>query len=89
MSGTAIILSFAQLKGLFGMKHFTHETSVQAVIKAIIKYKHEVNSYLTFHSFYNPGPHYHIIINFSYIYNCLLQSILFYFFLFCFHSVRG
>ncbi|KAF7819838.1 putative sulfate transporter 3.5 [Senna tora] len=35
MGGTAVILILQQLKGVFGLKHFTTKTSVQAVIKAI------------------------------------------------------
>ncbi|KAK4280860.1 hypothetical protein QN277_012426 [Acacia crassicarpa] len=42
MTGTAIILIFAQLKGLLGLKHFTTKNNVQSVIQAIIKYRSEI-----------------------------------------------
>ncbi|KAF7813813.1 putative sulfate transporter 3.5 [Senna tora] len=35
MGGTAVILCLQQLKGVFGLKHFTTKTSVVAVVKAI------------------------------------------------------
>ncbi|KAK4283720.1 hypothetical protein QN277_000643 [Acacia crassicarpa] len=36
MGGTAVILCLQQLKGVFGMKHFTSQTSLISVVKAII-----------------------------------------------------
>ncbi|XP_028804965.1 probable sulfate transporter 3.5 [Neltuma alba] len=42
MTGTAIILIFQQLKGLFGLKHFTTKTNVQGVIRAIWRYRSEI-----------------------------------------------
>ncbi|KAM0020727.1 putative SLC26A/SulP transporter [Helianthus debilis subsp. tardiflorus] len=42
MGGTATIICLQQLKGIFGLKHFTTHTDVVSVIKAIFKYKHEV-----------------------------------------------
>ncbi|KAK7314497.1 hypothetical protein VNO77_33022 [Canavalia gladiata] len=42
MGGTAIILILQQLKGIFGMKHFSTKTNVVAVIKAIIANRHEI-----------------------------------------------
>ncbi|XP_061366494.1 probable sulfate transporter 3.5 [Gastrolobium bilobum] len=42
MGGTAVILILQQLKGIFGMKHFSTKTNVVAVIKAIFDNKHEI-----------------------------------------------
>ncbi|XP_054803068.1 probable sulfate transporter 3.5 [Prosopis cineraria] len=42
MTGTAIILIFQQLKGLFGLRHFTTKTNVQGVIRAIWQYRSEI-----------------------------------------------
>ncbi|MFS7990984.1 putative SLC26A/SulP transporter, STAS domain, STAS domain superfamily [Helianthus anomalus] len=42
MGGTATIICLQQLKGIFGLKHFTTHTDVVSVIKAIFKYKHEI-----------------------------------------------
>ncbi|KAK8660559.1 hypothetical protein V6N13_051481 [Hibiscus sabdariffa] len=41
MGGTAIIICLQQLKGLLGLKHFTSETDVVSVIKAVLQYKDE------------------------------------------------
>ncbi|KAK8610439.1 hypothetical protein V6N13_081596 [Hibiscus sabdariffa] len=41
MGGTAIIICLQQLKGLLGLKHFTSETDVVSVIKAVLQYKNE------------------------------------------------
>ncbi|OIW03666.1 hypothetical protein TanjilG_30730 [Lupinus angustifolius] len=42
MGGTAIILILQQLKGIFGMKHFSAKTNVVDVIKGIIDNKQEI-----------------------------------------------
>ncbi|GKD70634.1 probable sulfate transporter 3.5, partial [Tanacetum coccineum] len=42
MGGTATIICLQQLKGIFGLKHFTTHTDVVSVITAIFKYKHEI-----------------------------------------------
>ncbi|CAL0332536.1 unnamed protein product [Lupinus luteus] len=42
MGGTAIILILQQLKGIFGMQHFSTHTDIVSVIKGIIAYKHEI-----------------------------------------------
>ncbi|KAD2393854.1 hypothetical protein E3N88_40831 [Mikania micrantha] len=42
MGGTAILICLQQLKGIFGLKHFTTHTDVVSVTKAIFKYKHEI-----------------------------------------------
>ncbi|XP_027359356.1 probable sulfate transporter 3.5 [Abrus precatorius] len=42
MGGTAIILILQQLKGIFGMKHFSTKTNVIAVVKAILANRHEI-----------------------------------------------
>lgn len=42
MGGTAIILILQQLKGIFGMKHFSTKTNLVAVVKAIIVNRHEI-----------------------------------------------
>ncbi|KAJ8637734.1 hypothetical protein MRB53_012001 [Persea americana] len=42
MSGTAIIISLQQLKGLLGMTHFTTHTDVVAVLKAVFSHTDEV-----------------------------------------------
>ncbi|CAL0322200.1 unnamed protein product [Lupinus luteus] len=42
MGGTAVILILQQLKGIFGMKHFSTKTNVVDVIKGIIENKHEI-----------------------------------------------
>lgn len=42
MGGTAVILILQQLKGIFGMKHFSTKTNVIAVIKGIILNRHEI-----------------------------------------------
>ncbi|KAF3434102.1 hypothetical protein FNV43_RR25205 [Rhamnella rubrinervis] len=41
MGGTAILICLQQLKGFFGMKHFTNKTDVVSVIRSVIAYKHE------------------------------------------------
>ncbi|KAE8687519.1 Sulfate transporter 3.1 [Hibiscus syriacus] len=41
MGGTAIIICLQQLKGLLGLKHFTTDTDVVSVIKAVFRYKDE------------------------------------------------
>ncbi|KAK7291453.1 hypothetical protein RIF29_06612 [Crotalaria pallida] len=42
MGGTAVILILQQLKGVFGMKHFSTKTDVVSVIKGIFANKHEI-----------------------------------------------
>ncbi|KAJ7969633.1 sulfate transporter 3 1 [Quillaja saponaria] len=42
MGGTAIILCLQQLKGIFGLAHFTTKTDVVSVIGAIIANRHEI-----------------------------------------------
>ncbi|MED6111227.1 putative sulfate transporter 3.5 [Stylosanthes scabra] len=42
MGGTAVILILQQLKGIFGMKHFSTKTNVVSVIKGIIDNRHEI-----------------------------------------------
>ncbi|KAK7271281.1 hypothetical protein RJT34_27051 [Clitoria ternatea] len=42
MGGTAVILILQQLKGIFGMKHFSTKTNVQSVLKAIIINRREI-----------------------------------------------
>ncbi|KAJ0091179.1 hypothetical protein Patl1_13208 [Pistacia atlantica] len=41
MGGTAIIICLQQLKGLLGMKTFTHKTDVISVLHAVFKYRNE------------------------------------------------
>ncbi|KAK4791009.1 hypothetical protein SAY86_031422 [Trapa natans] len=41
MSGTAVIISLQQLKGMLGLKHFTTKTDVISVIHAVFKYRDE------------------------------------------------
>ncbi|KAL5729344.1 putative sulfate transporter 3.5 [Ranunculus cassubicifolius] len=41
MSGTAVIISLQQLKGVFGLKKFTKETNVVAVLKSVFSQVHE------------------------------------------------
>ncbi|KAL8128616.1 hypothetical protein V2J09_017771 [Rumex salicifolius] len=43
MGGTAIIIILQQLKGMFGLRHFTTKTDVVSVTKAIIHYRKERN----------------------------------------------
>jgi sulfate transporter 3 len=42
MGGTAIIICLQQLKGFFGLTHFTNKTVVISVMHAIFKNKNEV-----------------------------------------------
>ncbi|KAK1413917.1 hypothetical protein QVD17_29654 [Tagetes erecta] len=42
MGGTATIISLQQLKGIFGLRHFTTQTDVVSVTKAIFQFKHEI-----------------------------------------------
>ncbi|XP_028788457.1 probable sulfate transporter 3.5, partial [Neltuma alba] len=42
MGGTAVILCLQQLKGIFGMKHFSSHTSLISVLKAIVANRHEI-----------------------------------------------
>ncbi|KAL4316961.1 hypothetical protein AHAS_Ahas15G0337400 [Arachis hypogaea] len=42
MGGTAVILILQQLKGIFGMTHFSTKTNVVSVIKGIIDNRHEI-----------------------------------------------
>nr|XP_029154282.1 probable sulfate transporter 3.5 isoform X4 [Arachis hypogaea] len=44
MGGTAVILILQQLKGIFGMTHFSTKTNVVSVIKGIIDNRHEVTT---------------------------------------------
>ncbi|KAL3825143.1 hypothetical protein ACJIZ3_021172 [Penstemon smallii] len=41
MGGTALIICLQQMKGMLGLKHFTHKTSVVAVIKSIFHNRRE------------------------------------------------
>ncbi|XP_048326472.2 probable sulfate transporter 3.5 [Ziziphus jujuba] len=41
MGGTAILICLQQLKGFFGMKHFTKNTDAVSVFRAVFAYKHE------------------------------------------------
>ncbi|XVE70361.1 hypothetical protein DITRI_Ditri10aG0066700 [Diplodiscus trichospermus] len=41
MGGTAIIICLQQLKGIFGLKHFTSHTDVVSVIRAVFSYRKE------------------------------------------------
>lgn len=43
MGGTAVILILQQLKGIFGLKHFSSKTNIIAVIQGIIANRHEVS----------------------------------------------
>nr|GME17731.1 probable sulfate transporter 3.5 [Ipomoea batatas] len=43
MSGTAVLICLQQLKGILGLKHFTHHTDLVSVIHAISTYKNECN----------------------------------------------
>ncbi|GER41554.1 sulfate transporter [Striga asiatica] len=43
MGGTAILIILQQMKGMLGMKHFTTNTGVVAVLKAIFRYRDEWN----------------------------------------------
>ena len=42
MGGTAIIICLQQLKGIFGLKHFTTHTDVVSVLRAIFSHRNEV-----------------------------------------------
>lgn len=42
MGGTAVILILQQLKGVFGMKHFSTKTNLVAVVKSIVNNRQEV-----------------------------------------------
>ncbi|TKY45493.1 sulfate transporter 3.5 [Spatholobus suberectus] len=42
MGGTAVILILQQLKGIFGMRHFSSKTNLVAVVKGIVANKHEI-----------------------------------------------
>lgn len=42
MGGTATIICLQQLKGMFGLKHFTTKTDVVSVLHSIISHRHEV-----------------------------------------------
>ncbi|RDX99140.1 putative sulfate transporter 3.5, partial [Mucuna pruriens] len=42
MGGTAVILILQQLKGIFGMKHFSTKTNLVAVVKAIVINRREI-----------------------------------------------
>lgn len=42
MSGTAIIICLQQLKGMFGLTHFTTKTDVISVMRAVFSHRNEV-----------------------------------------------
>ncbi|XP_054806305.1 probable sulfate transporter 3.5 [Prosopis cineraria] len=42
MGGAAVMLCLQQLKGIFGMKHFTNHTSIVSVLESIVVNKHEM-----------------------------------------------
>ncbi|KVH93927.1 STAS domain-containing protein [Cynara cardunculus var. scolymus] len=42
MGGTATLICLQQLRGIFGLKHFTTHTDVVSVIRAIVKYRKEI-----------------------------------------------
>ncbi|XP_047171316.1 probable sulfate transporter 3.5 isoform X2 [Vigna umbellata] len=42
MGGTAVILILQQLKGVFGMIHFSQKTNLVAVVKSIVNNRHEI-----------------------------------------------
>lgn len=45
MAGAAIVIGLQQLKGLFGLSHFTTKTDVVSVLTSVSKsVKHEVSS---------------------------------------------
>lgn len=46
MGGTAIVIGFQQLKGLLGVTHFTNNTDVVSIIKAVWVAVHEPVSFL-------------------------------------------
>ncbi|ESQ41974.1 hypothetical protein EUTSA_v10012949mg [Eutrema salsugineum] len=41
MGGTAIIILLQQLKGVFGLVHFTHKTDVVSVLHSVFSHRHE------------------------------------------------
>ncbi|KAH6761605.1 sulfate transporter 3, partial [Perilla frutescens var. hirtella] len=43
MGGTAVLIILQQMKGLLGLKHFTHRTGVVSVISSIIDNRNEFN----------------------------------------------
>lgn len=43
MGGTAVILILQQLKGVFGMVHFSQKTNLIEVVKSIVNNRHEVS----------------------------------------------
>jgi len=43
MGGTAVILILQQLKGVFGLVHFTQKTNLVEVVKSIVINRHEVS----------------------------------------------
>jgi len=42
MGGTATLICLQQLKGIFGLKHFTTHTDMVSVIRVILKNRKEV-----------------------------------------------
>jgi hypothetical protein len=42
MGGTALIICLQQLKGMFGLTHFTSHTDVISVLRSVFKYRAEV-----------------------------------------------
>lgn len=44
MSGTAILICLQQLKGMFGLTHFTTKTDVISVMHAVFSHRNEVPS---------------------------------------------
>ena len=42
MAGAAVIVALQQLKGLFGMVHFTNQMQIIPVLTSVLQYKNEV-----------------------------------------------
>jgi len=43
MGGAATVVSLQQLKGIFGLKHFTDSTDVISVMRSVFSQTHEVS----------------------------------------------
>lgn len=43
IGGTAVALILQQLKGVFGMKHFSTKSNMVEVVKSIVRNRHEVS----------------------------------------------
>lgn len=51
MNGAAIIVCLQQLKGILGLVHFTLETDIVSVLRAVFTQTHQVPFHYNFHIF--------------------------------------